>query len=471
MWKALSRSVCEVVERRVGFTAFRSDVSNRSRPDPARGRQSCHGQISNFIPQLKTYCPLKHLRSFKHKETSHEQAREKHQQKNKHHTRWNDPPINACLGAMGWSTALVLGWYLSHPLGRRIFGDSHFREVRVLSPRHFSIGQTVDAQSPIQPFSIRPLSYSSSIEEKSSSTSFHSSFTSSSSENDDVFAHQRGPFTPQEALNEVSRVFEAASRALSGDVENKLGMVCMQKGQHTEAMKHFRRASHHEHAVAAYNLGQCYELGLGTPQNLRKAAKWYKIGSDRGHPTAMYNLAVFLANGWGGLCEDQNRARELLVMAASLGLQEAKDALRIIERGHPHQSSVEYTKTQDSTEEFLEMIGASARKDKETQGGVSVRFQEPFAYLSHLDWLDLSSSSSSPNSSEDLVENTEESDLYSSLCLENEWSFSSNNHGRVRKIRDANGDTYYHIVNCNSGSESLDEAANLHPSNKPTDEV
>lgn len=73
-----------------------------------------------------------------------------------------------------------------------------------------------------------------------------------------------------QALDEVSRVFEAASRALSGDVENKLGMVCMANGHHTEAMKHFRRASHHEHAVAAYNLGQCYELGLGTVRNLKK---------------------------------------------------------------------------------------------------------------------------------------------------------------------------------------------------------
>lgn len=75
--------------------------------------------------------------------------------------------------------------------------------------------------------------------------------------------------SPQ-ALNEVSRVFQEASRALSGDVENRLGMVCMSRGQHSEAMKHFRRASHHENAVAAYNMGQCYELGLGTSRNLKK---------------------------------------------------------------------------------------------------------------------------------------------------------------------------------------------------------
>lgn len=97
------------------------------------------------------------------------------------------------------STVLVLGWYLSHPLGRRIFGESHYKELRLRSPRYFSFGKTVHAQSPIQPISIRPLSYSSSIEEETSNTnSFHSSLTSSSDDVNDFLTHQRGPFTAEE---------------------------------------------------------------------------------------------------------------------------------------------------------------------------------------------------------------------------------------------------------------------------------
>lgn len=96
----------------------------------------------------------------------------------------------------------------------------------------------------------------------------------------------------QQALNEVSRVFQEASRALSGDVENRLGMVCMSKGQHTEAMKHFRRASHHENAVAAYNMGQCYELGLGTSQNLKKVSTNFLFCSIC-HVIAMYYVIDF----------------------------------------------------------------------------------------------------------------------------------------------------------------------------------
>lgn len=465
MWKAFSRSVCEVVERRVGFTAFRSDVSNRNGPETAKqSKIQSHGQICNIIPQLKTFCPLKHLRASRFKQSSHEHTGER-QHQNGNNARWSDPPFTVCLGAMGWSTAVVLGWYLSHPLSRRVFGDTHLKEVRLRSsPYLLSLEETVHAQSPIQPLGIRPLTFTSSGDEEASSTrSFRSSVTSSSSDGDDPFTHQRGPFTPEEALDEVSRVFEAASHAFSGDVENKLGMVCMSQGQHSEAMKHFRRASHHDHAVAAYNMGQCYELGLGTSRNLKKAAKWYKIGSDRGHPTAMYNLAVFLANGWGGLHEDQNRARELLILAANSGLEEAKDALKVINKNMYMSDSDNtanvYGRKQNSTEEFLELIGASSKRESGRSANHNV--QPTQTYLSHLDWLDLSSSSMSYHASDDMFGSSEERHFYSGLCLESDWSLSSSNPGKVVKIKNDNGRTIYYVDDCSgstsSGGESVDE--------------
>lgn len=148
-----------------------------------------------------------------------------------------------------------------------------------------------------------------------------------------------------------------------------------------------------------------------------QAAKWYKIGSDRGHPTAMYNLAVFLANGWGGLGEDHNRARELLILASSLGLKEAKEALSLIDKDlyGPNKSQFETevpTGIKDSTNEFLELIGASSRKAAARP--ILLKYKPQQTYLSHLDWLDLSSSSLSPTISEDLSP-SDESYLYSGI--------------------------------------------------------
>lgn len=102
MWKAFSRSVCEVVERRVGVTAFRSEAPNRKTADTSKpSKKPCRGQLSCYIPQLKTYCPLQQLKTFRFRATSHEQSGERQQQEDKKHAR-TDPPITACLGAMGW---------------------------------------------------------------------------------------------------------------------------------------------------------------------------------------------------------------------------------------------------------------------------------------------------------------------------------------------------------------------------------
>lgn len=128
----------------------------------------------------------------------------------------------------------------------------------------------------------------------------------------------------------------------------------------------------------------------------------------------MYNLAVFLANGWGGLSEDQSRARELLVMASSLGLKEAESALKSIDEEHyahvdPHMRSKGEGSIRNSTDEFLELIGEMSRKD--LSKAVNTKVQPTQTYLSHLDWLDLSSPSSL--SSDNILHNTEETSLSS----------------------------------------------------------
>lgn len=129
----------------------------------------------------------------------------------------------------------------------------------------------------------------------------------------------------------------------------------------------------------------------------------------------MYNLAVFLANGWGGLSEDHNRARELLILASSLGLKEAKDALCLIDKDiyAPNNSQFEteiHSNMKDSTVEFLELIGATSRNT--VSRPIVIKCKPKQTYLSHLDWLDLSSSSLSPPISED-ISHLDESYLYS----------------------------------------------------------
>lgn len=59
------------------------------------------------------------------------------------------------------------------------------------------------------------------------------------------------------------------------------------------------------------------------------------MASDQGHATAMYNLGVFYAHGWGGLEASAAEAHKLFVKAAKLGQADAQAALDM------HQTSSE----------------------------------------------------------------------------------------------------------------------------------
>lgn len=63
---------------------------------------------------------------------------------------------------------------------------------------------------------------------------------------------------------------------------------------------------------------------------MSQAVKYYKLASEWGHATAMYNLGVFYVHGWGGVPVDCNRARELFVAAAEMGQVNAQEALAMV---------------------------------------------------------------------------------------------------------------------------------------------
>ncbi len=51
--------------------------------------------------------------------------------------------------------------------------------------------------------------------------------------------------------------------------------------------------------VAQYNLGASYEGGYGLPQDLAKAAMWYRKAAEQGHAVAQYGLGTMYSHGRG----------------------------------------------------------------------------------------------------------------------------------------------------------------------------
>ncbi|XP_071449366.1 uncharacterized protein [Hetaerina americana] len=137
-----------------------------------------------------------------------------------------------------------------------------------------------------------------------------------------------GPITFEEAVKEAGKELEEAqAEVLLTLALKKLNEDCSD-AQNELPADLFQSAASLGSSVAAFNLGICYEKGVGgVDKNLTQAYHWYKQASEQGHPAATYNLAVFHANGLGGLHPNTFQANQLLLKASSLGLEEATKAL------------------------------------------------------------------------------------------------------------------------------------------------
>lgn len=114
-----------------------------------------------------------------------------------------------------------------------------------------------------------------------------------------------------------------------GDIEFELGVNSLTLGDFQTAVSHLKLATSHHHAGATFNLGICFEQGVGVKQDMRLAMECYQAAADLGHPRAIYNLGVFYASGLGGLTKSRKAAKRCFVTAARLGVTEAKLALGV----------------------------------------------------------------------------------------------------------------------------------------------
>lgn len=126
-------------------------------------------------------------------------------------------------------------------------------------------------------------------------------------------------------------VQEAVEDLLSviSNIEFNLGVKAINARDFETAVSHFKLAAGHHHASATFNLGICFEKGIGVTQDLRTAMECYQAAADLHHPRAIYNLGIFYAQGLGGLKKNRQAARRCFVTAAQLGVVEAKLALGI----------------------------------------------------------------------------------------------------------------------------------------------
>lgn len=88
------------------------------------------------------------------------------------------------------------------------------------------------------------------------------------------------------------------------------------------AAKHAR--AWHGDSTAFADVGMDHELGRGVPVNAVQAARWYRLGVERGESRAQYRLARLLDGGSDGVPREPEQALKLFRLAADQGHPEAQ---------------------------------------------------------------------------------------------------------------------------------------------------
>jgi len=140
--------------------------------------------------------------------------------------------------------------------------------------------------------------------------------------------------------DEVMREWQRLAQGYREVIDNGLAVRHAQRGEMEEAVELWKSlASEAECDKALYNLGLCYERGLGVACNIEQAETLYRQAASHDNAKAAFNLAMLLLQR----CDhskpsathkrnndDSDEAFTLLTKAAELGLAEAQRELGVL---------------------------------------------------------------------------------------------------------------------------------------------
>ncbi|KAM4676965.1 death ligand signal enhancer isoform 2-T2 [Discoglossus pictus] len=163
-----------------------------------------------------------------------------------------------------------------------------------------------------------------------------SSSTSESVTDSEDSAARFGQEEPEGELEESLQL--AASRLLDVTessvpvVLNIFGIVSARdNADYRTAFRCFQESAESGYSKAQYNTGVCYEQGRGVAKDMEKAAEYYLLAANSGHPRAQYRYARYLLQSQAeSKPEDTQRALRMLKEAAHAGIMEAQAYLGVL---------------------------------------------------------------------------------------------------------------------------------------------
>lgn len=338
MWKYVSRRVKDTLERTCNVLDV-SRTSFCSSPQKSEEAVSSDGRVVLYKRRAGGLSWFRDAGRFSGKDEEQEAGQERQERER---LRYQEGLAQSWLSALTWSSAIVCGWYTSQymclrrkrmgwtPMDRQcVYSNLLVNTTRSLHtnvtsriayaapPTMSSIGSLLQnvnhpMMNDVDEVDHGPAQKTTTNRKTSSvgSWGFHSNGSSSTSSNSS---------TLDSAVAEFSFTI--------GEIEYQFAVQDLVAENYKSAVNHLKLATTHHHPSATFNLGLCYERGLGVPRDLKMAMHCYTVASSMGHAKAMYNLGVLYVQGKGGLKRSRKAARECFDSAARLGQPEAQLAL------------------------------------------------------------------------------------------------------------------------------------------------
>ena len=122
------------------------------------------------------------------------------------------------------------------------------------------------------------------------------------------------------------------SAAASGDsvAQFQLGLSYLEQGRTDEGVSLIRKSANQNQPAAQYRLAKLYEIGEGVSQDAQMARQLTERAATNGNRIAMHDLALYYAEGRGGVEADLKTASQWFEKAAQRGVVDSQFNLGVL---------------------------------------------------------------------------------------------------------------------------------------------
>ena len=159
----------------------------------------------------------------------------------------------------------------------------------------------------------------------------------------------------------------------------RIGEELMNKKEYTEGLSLWREAATMGNVDAQYNLGVCYNNGIGVEADNSEAARWWTMAAEQGDITSQYNVGMLYRQGVG-VEQDYARSMEWLAKAAKQGDPDAE-----YELGNFYDNA--WGVAQDYHKMMEHYKAAAEKGHPKSQAIVGLFYYENESYAEAAEWL------------------------------------------------------------------------------------